>query len=223
MGQPIIQYQLVSQDMNRIAYYRVSTSDQSIETQRHAMGGDFDMEFEDEGVSGAVPAAERPGFASMLRAIKSMKKKPEVCVYAVDRLGRDSIDVQTTVKALRDQGVRVSIHGVGSVEGETGELVLVLMAQFAQMERNRIRARADAGRDAARASLAATGLTHKGKHGLGRPVEHDAEAIAAWRAAHGASIHTTAKHFNVSDSTVKRACAAQAVAPALAAVAGTAE
>jgi putative DNA-invertase from lambdoid prophage Rac len=200
--------------MTRIAYYRVSTTDQDIASQRHAMGDDFDMEFEDEGVSGAVPAAERPGFASMLRAIKSMKKKPEVCVYAVDRLGRDSIDVQTTVKALRDQGVRVSIHGVGSVEGETGELVLVLMAQFAQMERNRIRARADAGRAAARASLAATGRTHKNKHGLGRPVAHDAKAIAAWRAKHNASIHKTAQHFNVSDSTVKRACVAHPGAPA---------
>jgi putative DNA-invertase from lambdoid prophage Rac len=176
-------------------YYRVAASDPSVEAQRRAMGGDFDMEFEDEGMSGAVPAAERPGFASILRAIESMRTKPEVCVYAMDRLGRDSIDVQTTVMALRDHGVRVSIPGVGSVEGETGELVLVLLTQFAQMERNRIRARAHAGRDAARASLAATGLAHKGKHGLGQPVEHDAEAVAAWRAAHGASIHTTAKHF----------------------------
>ncbi|MBE7159344.1 MAG: recombinase family protein, partial [Rhodospirillales bacterium] len=89
------------------------------------------------------------------------------------------------------------------------ELLLTMLAQFAQMERNRIRARADAGREAARASLAATGLTHKGKHGLGRPVEHDAAAIAAWRAQHSASIRTTARHFDVSDSTVKRACAVQ--------------
>lgn len=196
--------------MTRIAYYRVSTTDQSIEAQRHAMGGDFDMEFEDAGVSGAVPAAERPGFAAMLKAIKSMRKKPELCVYAVDRLGRDSIDVQTTVRDLKAAGVRVSIHGIGTVDGDTGELLLALLAQFAQMERNRIRARADAGRDAARKHLAEHGVTHKGAASLGRPVEHDPEAIAAWRTDHQASIATTAKQFNVSDSTVKRACAAQA-------------
>ena len=33
----------------RIAYYRVSTTDQSIESQRSVMGGGFAMEFKDEG------------------------------------------------------------------------------------------------------------------------------------------------------------------------------
>ena len=198
----------MDQTMTRIAYYRVSTADQSIESQRHALGGDFEMEFQDEGVSGAIPAADRPGFSAMLATIKAMKRKPELCVYAVDRLGRDSIDVQTTVRDLRANGIRVNVHGLGVIEGDTGELLLTLMAQFAQMERNRIRARADAGRDAARASLAATGKTHKGAESLGRPVEHDAQAIAAWRVENGASISATAKHFGVSDSTVKRACAA---------------
>lgn len=194
--------------MNRIAYYRVSSTDQSIEAQRHAMGDGFAMEFSDEGVSGAVAALERPGFAAMMKAIKAMPKKPELHVYAVDRLGRDSIDVQTTVRDLRAMGVRVCVHGLGCIEGDVGELMLAMLAQFAQMERNRIRARADAGRDAARKHLAEHGVTHKGKASLGRPVEHDAAAIAAWRMEHGASISTTAKHFGVSDSTVKRACAA---------------
>ena len=195
--------------MQRIAYYRVSTTDQTIDAQRHAMGGDFDQEFDDVGVSGAIPAAERPGFAAMLKSIEARKGKPtELHVYAVDRLGRDSIDVQTTVRDLTDAGVRVVVRGLGAIEGDTGKLLLALMAQFAEMERNRIRARADAGRDAARASLAATGKTHKGAASLGRPVEHDPKAIAAWRLEHGASIAVTAKHFGTSDSTVKRACAA---------------
>lgn len=192
--------------MTRIAYYRVSTTDQSIEAQRHAMGGDFAMEFQDEGVSGAVPAAERPGFASMLATIKAMKRKPELCVYAVDRLGRDSIDVQTTVRDLRASGVRVNIQGLGVIEGDTGELLLTLLAQFAQMERNRIRSRADAGRAAARESLALTGRTHRGRVSLGRPVKGDAAQVAAWRTANGASIAATAAHWGLSLATVKRYC-----------------
>ena len=47
--------------MSRIAYYRVSTGDQSIEAQRKALGGGFDREFADEGVSGGSLAAARPG------------------------------------------------------------------------------------------------------------------------------------------------------------------
>ncbi|MGY4478631.1 recombinase family protein [Bradyrhizobium sp. USDA 3364] len=196
--------------MIRIAYYRVSTTDQSIEAQRHAMGGDFAMEFQDNGVSGATLAAERPGFSAMLAAIRAMKKKPELCVYAVDRLGRDSIDVQCTVRDLRALGVRVNVHGLGPIEGDTGELLLALLAQIAQMERNRIRARADAGRAAAREALALTGKTHRGKTSLGRPVEHDAAEVAKWRRENGASITATARHFSASAATVKRACAAAA-------------
>ena len=41
--------------MARIAYYRTSTSEQSIESQRTTLGGPFDEEFKDEGVSGGHP------------------------------------------------------------------------------------------------------------------------------------------------------------------------
>ncbi|WP_083987656.1 recombinase family protein [Croceicoccus marinus] len=42
--------------MSRIAYYRVSTGDQSVDAQRKALGDGFDREFEDVGVSGATRA-----------------------------------------------------------------------------------------------------------------------------------------------------------------------
>ncbi|MFP3617243.1 recombinase family protein, partial [Paraburkholderia sp. SIMBA_050] len=74
-----------------------------------------------------------------------------------------------------------------SVTG-AGGLLLALMAQMAELERERIRERTEAGRAVARASLAATGRTHRGKTSLGRPVEHDAASIAAWRTQNKASI-----------------------------------
>lgn len=67
---------------HQIAYYRVSTSDQSIDAQRSAMGGPFDQEFQDLGVSGAVPAANRPGFAAMLNTLRA---GDTVHVYAIGR------------------------------------------------------------------------------------------------------------------------------------------
>lgn len=188
----------------RIAYYRVSTNDQSVEAQRHAMGGAFDREFSDEGVSGGTQAATRPGFAKLLEVVRD---GDVVCVYAVDRFGRDALDVQATVRRLLEQGVAVEVHGLGTIARGVGELILAVLAQVADMERRRITERTQAGRKAARASLEATGRTHRGKESLGRPMAADGGAVVAWRRSNGASIKGTAAHFGISEATVKRYCA----------------
>ncbi len=193
--------------MHRIAYYRVSTGDQSIESQRLALGGDFDQEFSDEGVSGGTLAAKRPGFADLLSKVRS---GDTVHVYAVDRLGRDALDVQATVRLLIDKGVTVDVHGLGPIGRGVGELILAVLAQVADMERQRIKERTQAGRAAARAALEATGRTHRGKESLGRPMAQDAAAVVAWRKENGASIAQTARHFGLSPATVKRYSAAAA-------------
>jgi putative DNA-invertase from lambdoid prophage Rac len=189
----------------RLAYYRVSTTDQSIEAQRHVMGGGFDREFSDEGVSGGTMAAERPGFAKLLDVAR---EGDTVCVYAVDRLGRDALDVQATVRRLMNMGVTLHIHGIGVVGGGAGEIVLAVLAQVADLERRKIKERTTAGREAARAALEATGRTHRGKESLGRPKAQDGATVVAWRKASGASIKETARHFSISEATVKRYCAA---------------
>lgn len=189
----------------RIAYYRVSTGDQSIEAQRHAMGGPFDREYSDEGVSGATMAAQRPGFSKLLDQVRA---GDTVHVYAVDRLGRDALDVQTTVRRLIDAGVTVDVHGLGPVGRGVGELILAVLAQVAEMERRRIADRTSAGRDAARRALAETGRTHRGKESLGRPYKADGATVAKWRRENAASIADTAAHFRMSAATVKRYCAA---------------
>jgi putative DNA-invertase from lambdoid prophage Rac len=195
----------MEQLMSRIAYFRVSTTDQSVEAQRQALGGGFDREFVDEGISGASLAADRPGFSALLNYIR---EGDTLFVYAVDRLGRDALDVQATVRRLLDKGVTVDIHGLGPVGRGVGELILAVLAQMADMERNRIKERCTAGRVAAKAALEATGRTHRGKHGLGRPRAGDGPAIASWRRENKASISKTAAHFSISDATVKRYCAA---------------
>lgn len=188
----------------RIAYFRVSTSDQSIEAQRAALGGDFKKEYKDEGISGSVLAAERPGFAELL---KFVREGDTVYVYAVDRLGRDALDVQATVRALLEKGVSVHVHGLGLIGRGVGELILAVLAQVADMERQRIKERCESGRTAARASLAATGKTHRGKDSLGRPFKADAGTVKQWRTENSASIAQAAKHFGLSASTIKRYCA----------------
>lgn len=193
--------------MSRIAYFRVSTGDQSIEAQRNALGGNFDREFQDEGISGATLAADRPGFAQLLSYIR---EGDTLCVYSVDRLGRDALDVQGTVRRLIDKSIIVDVHGLGPIGRGVGELILAVLAQIADMERSRIRERCEAGRNAARVALKATGRTHRGKHGLGRKRAADAATVVLWRRENGASIRATAEQFRISDATVKRYCAAAA-------------
>lgn len=189
--------------MSRIAYYRVSTTDQSIESQRQALGGSFDKEFSDEGVSGAVQANKRPGFSQLLSYVR---QGDTLHVYAVDRLGRDAIDVQTTVRDLLNKGVAIEVYGLGRIAHGVGELILAVLAQVADMERKRISERTAQGRETARKLLAATGKTQHGKESLGRPLQANPAEVVAWRKANSASIQETAKHWQLSTATVKRYC-----------------
>ena len=150
-------------------------------------------------------AADRPGFAKLL---EHARKGDAVCVYAIDRLGRDALDVQATVRRLIEKGVTVDVHGIGPVGRGAGEIVLAVLAQVADMERRRILERTEAGRATARAALAATGKTHHGKASLGRPKSHNGAEVAMWRKANGSSIADTARHFGISVASVKRACGA---------------
>jgi putative DNA-invertase from lambdoid prophage Rac len=194
-------------NMAHIAYYRVSDKSQSIASQRSALsdGIIFDKEFQDEGVSGGIPALHRPGFNALLAYIR---EGDTLHVYAIDRLGRDAIDVQMTIKLLLAKKVTVNVRGLGPIAPGVGELIVAVLAQVAEMERTRINERTAGGRKLAKETHAATGKTHKGKDTLGRPAKGDAAAVVAWKEANKASISATAKHFGLSDSTVKRYCAA---------------
>lgn len=190
--------------MSNISYYRVSTRDQSVESQRSTARVDgitIDREFLDEGISGAIPAMDRPGFKSLLEYVRA---GDTLYVHAVDRLGRDAIDVQSTIRMLIHKGVMISVRGLGLIGQGAGELIVAVLAQIADMERQRIAERTASGRAVARQSLAATGKTHRGKTSLGRPVKVEAVEIRRWRAENSASIRDTASYFSLSISTVKR-------------------
>lgn len=180
-----------------IAYYRVSTKDQSIEAQRHAMaqgGPTFAKEFQDEGVSGTVPAKDRPGFAQLLAYVR---EGDTVHVFAIDRLGRDALDVQATVRGLIDKGVIVDVCHIGPIQGDAGKLILAVLAQLGEIEKARIAERTSAGREKAKAD---------GTH-LGRPPsiagEKAAQALLAL-AAEGATVAGVAQQFGISRQALMR-------------------
>lgn len=183
-----------------IAYTRVSTDGQTIEAQRHAISQRYNISedgwFTDEATSGATKALERKGFAALFAYAR---KGDTVVVAAIDRLGRNTIDVLETVEALKAKGVTViSMREGFDLSNPTGKLMLTLLAGVAELERENIKARQMAGINKAKAD---------GRK-LGAPKQHDDAAIAAWRKETGASIAVTADHWKVSLATVKRACRA---------------
>src|SRR5215216_3138498 len=102
--------------MATFGYGRVSTQEQTAENQRleiERAGYTIDYWFADEGVSGAVLAGQRSRFKEMLTKIRSGES---IVVTKIDRLGRDAVDIQQTVKHLKSLGVRVFVTQLGATD-----------------------------------------------------------------------------------------------------------
>lgn len=85
------------------AYARVSTFDQTPENQiREIVAAGFAVEQHriiTETISGSMAIAQREGFSKLL---DRMEKGDVLIVTKLDRLGRDAIDVSTTVAKLEE-------------------------------------------------------------------------------------------------------------------------
>jgi len=179
-----------------IAYTRVSTDEQTINAQRHTIENRYKVNkwFNDEATSGAIKAKDRKGFGQLLGYVR---EGDTVVVYAIDRLGRDTIDVLETVEKLKAKGVAVvSIREGFDLSTPMGKAMLTMLAAMAELERSNIKARQMAGIERARA---------EGKN-LGREKVIDDAAVVQWRQENSASIKATAEYFGISTASVKRAC-----------------
>lgn len=185
--------------MTVLAYVRVSTDDQSTDAQRHSIAALHNVEhwFADEATTGGTKALERPGFADLF---KFARKGDTLIVSAIDRLGRDTIDVLVTVEALKAKGVTVlSMREGFDLSSPIGKAMLAMLAAVAELERSNIKARQLAGIARARS---------QGQK-LGAPKRIDDEAVRVWRRANSATIQETATQFDISVAAVKRACASK--------------
>ena len=188
--------------MTVLAYVRVSTEDQSTNAQRHAITERHNVGkwFEDQAVSGATKALDRPGFAELF---KYAREGDTLVVAAIDRLGRDTLDLLTTVQALEGKGVAVvSLREGFDLSTPIGKAMLTMLGAVAELERSNIRARQLAGITRAKAS----------GQKLGAPKRIDDEAVRIWREANNATIQETATQFSISIAAVKRACAGKSSA-----------
>lgn len=182
--------------MSVFGYGRVSTAQQHTENQRLELeraGYVLDYWFEDMGVSGKVPAMQRPQFASMFDKLRDGET---LVVSKLDRLGRDAIDVQQTVKTLSGRGIKVLVHALGGqdLSSSSGKLMLAMLSAVAEMERDLLVERTQAGLARAKAEGAV----------LGRPSKTTPEQKDQIRAdlAAGVSVSQVARDAGISRATV---------------------
>lgn len=182
--------------MATFAYGRVSTKDQTTENQRREIesaGYAVDYWYADEGVSGKVCAVQRPQFAKLLQQIRDGET---LVVTKLDRLGRDAQDVSATIKMLAKRRIEVVVLQLGKLDltSAAGKLMLTMLAAVAEMERDLLVERTQAGLARVRA---------EGKK-LGRPMktsEEQRRQITADYAA-GTSISELARRFQVSRANI---------------------
>jgi putative DNA-invertase from lambdoid prophage Rac len=180
------------------AYGRVSTKEQSTENQRleiQQAGYQVDYWFADEGVSGKVMAQQRPQFARLLGQIRDGET---LVVSKLDRLGRDAHDVGSTIKLLASRGIKVIVLQLGALDlaSPAGKMMLTMLAAVAELERDLLIERTQAGLQRAK---------QQGKV-LGRPATTTAEQRTDILARHkaGASISELSRLHGVSRATIMR-------------------
>jgi DNA invertase Pin-like site-specific DNA recombinase len=137
-----------------LGYARVSKADgsQPLDLQVDALreaGIDGERVYEDR-MSGRHD--QRPGLDACLKALRA---GDTLCVWKLDRLGRNLRHLVTLVDALQERGVGLRVlTGQGSAVDTTradGRLIFAVFAALAEFERGVISERTRAGLEAARA------------------------------------------------------------------------
>jgi putative DNA-invertase from lambdoid prophage Rac len=119
-------------------------------------------------------------------------------VTKLDRLGRNVMDVGSTVARLAELGVRVHCLALGGVDltSSTGKLTMNVLNAVAEFERDLLIERTQAGLSRAKA---------EGKT-LGRPssLTDDQRRAVEQRLEDGATVSALAREFKTSRNTIMR-------------------
>ena len=181
------------------AYCRVSTAEQTTENQRLEIQGlPFDVDKRRimvESVSGSMPAMERPVFRDLM---KRMEEGDVLVVTKLDRLGRNAVDVRSTVEMLASRGIKVHCMALGGADltSAAGKLTMQVLAAVAEFELDLLKERTYAGIIRAR---------KQGKT-FGRPAALTAsqkrEVVS--RLAAGETVSALSERFSTSRQTIMR-------------------
>jgi putative DNA-invertase from lambdoid prophage Rac len=186
--------------MSRLfAYCRVSTTDQTTDNQvKEIEAAGFAVAKQRiiaETVSGSVAASERKGFSKLL---DKLEDGDVLIVTKLDRLGRNAMDVRTTVERLEATGVRVHCLALGGVDltSPAGKMTMQVINAVAEFERDLLIERTHAGIRRAKADGTV----------FGRPsaLTEAQRVVVVERLNDGTSVAQLARDMKTSRQTIMR-------------------
>ncbi|OBG50192.1 hypothetical protein A5704_06040 [Mycobacterium sp. E735] len=171
----------------------MSTVAQTLEQQNAALEAAGVTKTFSDVMSGARD--DRPGLAALINYVRA---GDTVVVWKLDRLGRNTIHILETVKALTDRGVTL-VSTTDGIDSSTpaGRMMIGVLGSLAEYERELIKERTALKRAASRANGT--------KFGRPRKVD-DTEHIATAKRmkADGHTARAIAKYLGVSRATLYR-------------------
>ena len=135
----------------RISYRRTSTINQTGERFKLDKSN-YDLILFDKGISGKIPFNEREKGKELIQLVEQ-GKVTELVVEELSRLGRNTIDVLTTLHYLEEHNVNVVVRNMGNLQSTVNgnknpvwNLITSVMSSLYEMERENILERTEMGR-----------------------------------------------------------------------------
>ena len=183
----------------KIGYARVSTIEQNLDSQLQALKKASCQKIYREKISGAI--RQRPEFQRMLDQIRG---GDVIVVWKLDRLARSTRALLETIETIQEAGAKFQSISEPWADTTThaGKMIMTVFAGIAEFERDLIRERTGAGREAAK------------KRGVqfGRPRKLNPEQTQLVRRLldEGKSVRDLAETFDVHIATIYRLVETQA-------------
>lgn len=177
----------------RLGYARVSTEDQTLETQRARLGSaGCELLFEEK-ISGA--ARLRPILEKLL---DQLRRDDVLVVTRLDRLARSTTELLRIAELInkKQAGLQSLDEPWANTTTPAGKMVMTIFAGIAEFERTLILSRTDDGRKAAKARGVSFGRPRK--------MRPDQRELARELIREGKSITAVARTFNVHPATIYR-------------------
>ena len=192
MPQKLRLMQELLQEM-KIGYARVSTQDQKLDLQLKALKKAGCRKIFREKISGWI--RQRPEFQRMLDQIRP---GDTIVVWKLDRLARSTRDLLNTMETIHETGGKFQSISEpwANTTTHVGKMIMTVFAGIAEFERDLIRERTGAAREAAKQRGVPFGRPRK--------LNPDQVRVAAQLLEEGKAVRDIARTFNVHEATIYR-------------------